>query len=108
LLVKSMLAMKLGRLVLSGTIGVAMLSWIANEVTRSGATVIVHVTEPDVDLRIDHDVYKIVGRSYKPIETELSAGDHRMVMSRGLNILLDFRFSVEPGFDLVLTASVPR
>jgi hypothetical protein len=108
MIVKSLLAIKLGRLILSGTIGFVMLSWVANKVTYSGANVVVHVTEPDVEVRIDYEVYRIVGRSYQPINCDLAAGDHRMVMSRGLNILLDFTFRVEPGCDLMLTASMPR
>jgi hypothetical protein len=108
MLVKSMIAIKLARLILSGTIGFAVLAWVVNEVTESRATVVVHVTEPDVEVRIDREIYQVVGRSYQPIECKLAAGDHRMVMSREANVLLDFQFRVERGFDLVLTASVPH
>jgi hypothetical protein len=108
MIVNSMLAIKLGRLILSGTLGFVVLSWVANKVTYSGANVVVHITEPDVEVRIDYEVYRIVGRSHQPIDCDLAAGDHRMVMSRGLNILLDCTFHVDPGYDLVLTASTPR
>ena len=98
------LVWKIGRMALAGILAACVLGAMVDKVISGKRSVVVHVVEPDVELRIDDAEYPILGTVYDPIECQLSPGTHRLVMSRGPEILLDQPFVVERGRDLVLTA----
>jgi hypothetical protein len=103
-MISDYLLWKISRMALAGLLAAFVLGAMVDKVLSGKRSVVVHVAEPDVEVRIDDATYPIVGMVYDPIECQLSPGTHRLVMSRGLEVLLDEPFVVERGHDLVLTA----
>jgi hypothetical protein len=96
--------LKLGRMALAGILALVMVGAMVDALLSGKRSVVVHVTEPDVEVRIDDVTYVIRGMTHDPIECLLSPGAHRLVMSRAGVVLFDEPFVVERGRDLVLTA----
>src|SRR3954454_974348 len=95
---------KLGRMAIAGVFASIVIGGIVDKKDARDRSVVIHVVEPDVAIMVDDVSYTVVGTSYDPIECLLPPGAHRLVMSRGDEVLLDEPFEVEPGNDLVLTA----
>lgn len=102
------LLIKLGRTAIAGLFASVMIGGVVAKQNPGDRSVVIHVVETDVEVRVDDVTYPIVGNVYDPIECLLAPGTHRLVMSRGDEILSDEPFEVEPGRDLVLTAWKPR
>ena len=101
-------AWKFARMALAGILAACVLGAMVDKAASGKRSVVVHVVEPDVELRIDDVTYPIVGTVYDPIECQLPVGGHRLVMCRGDEVLLDEPFVVERDRDLVLTAWTGR
>ena len=87
--------------------GVVLRTVVANLNEREPGGVVVHVTEPDVDLMIDGFFYRIEERVYDPIAQPLRAGMHKLRMTRGDELLYEEDFAIEGGEERVLTAYIP-
>lgn len=86
-----------------GTIlAVAMLGWIVSRVGGPGKAVI-HVTEPDVVVRVDGLEFAVGARRYDPIVLELRQGPHSVTMWRGDERLYEGEFRVGADDDAVVT-----
>lgn len=92
-----------------GLFGCVVLAWVVLNATPRG-TVVVHVVEPDVDVRVGGERHHVEGRVYTPIICRLPRGRHELVMTRGGVVLHRQEFLVEGGKELVLTAwtSIPE
>jgi hypothetical protein len=66
--------------------------------------VLVHVTEPDVDVSIGEHTYHVEGRAADPISLNLAVGRHQLIMRRGDRVLCDQTFEIRPGEETMLTA----
>jgi hypothetical protein len=69
--------------------------------------VVVHVTEPDVEVSIGGRMYRIEERRYDPIVCKLPPGRHELIMTRRGRVLYRESFEVRRGVSLVLTAWDP-
>jgi hypothetical protein len=98
------LLIRLGRTAIAGIFASVTIGAIVDKQKSGERSVVIHVVEPDVEVRVDDVTYPIVGTVYDPIECQLPVGGHRLVMCRGDEVLLDEPFEVEPGRDVVLTA----
>jgi hypothetical protein len=94
----------LGALLLGGI----TLSWILEQVGPTPGTVLVHVTEPDVEVTVGGQTFSIEERRYAPIECRLWPGRYLLRMKRGDRILSEEWFTVHRGEEIILTASCPR
>jgi hypothetical protein len=105
---KSYLAGRLIRGVASLLIGGSTLWWIVDQVGPIQGTVLVHVTEPNVEVTVGGQTFSIEERRYAPIECRLHAGRYPLRMKRGDRILYEEWFTVVRGEELILTAYCPR
>jgi hypothetical protein len=93
-----------GALLFGGT----TLWWIVEQVGPIDGTVLVHVTEPDVEVTVGGQDFSIEGRRYAPLECRLRAGRYLLRMKRCDRILYEEWFTVHRGEDVVLSAHCPR
>ena len=105
---KSYLAGRLIRGVAALLLGGTTLWWIVEQVGPTQGTVLVHVTEPDVEVTVGGQTFSIEERRYAPIECRLHAGRYPLRMKRGDRILYEERFAVHRGEEVILTASCTR
>lgn len=89
-----------------GLLGVGALGWVVEQSLPCGQ-VVVHVTEPDVEVVVGGRAFRIKGRVYDPIVCKLRRGQHELLMKRGGRLLFRETFTVGPGQDVVLTAWDP-
>ena len=92
----------------SGMLGLAVLSFVADQSGSKTGEAVVHVTETDVDLTIGGNSYRISTRRDPPIVCLLPAGQHELIMKRGSRILQKEWFTLEGGDSVVLTAWDPE
>jgi hypothetical protein len=83
--------------------GGAMLSWVATQAGPQTGTAIVHVTEPNVALSVDGRMFHVGEQVYAPLVYDLAAGEHRIAMTRGAEVLYAAHFSIAGGEEVVLT-----
>jgi hypothetical protein len=83
--------------------GGVMLSWVASQAGPRTGTAIVHVTEPHVAVSVDGLTFHVGELVHVPLVCDLAAGEHRITMTRGAEVLYAANFSIEGGEDLVLT-----
>jgi hypothetical protein len=69
--------------------------------------VVVHVTEPNVEVVVGGRAYRFEGRPGDPIVCSLRRGQHELIMRRGGRILYKERFTVRPGENVVLAVVDP-
>jgi hypothetical protein len=93
--------------VAGGILGLALLVWTAIHSGPVHGDVVVHVTEPGVELRIGGHTFRIEDRRFDPIVCKLPPGWHELVMRRHGLVLYRESFEVRPGRSLVLTAWDP-
>jgi hypothetical protein len=105
---KTSLAFRLIKGVGALILGGATLWWIAEQVGPIHGTVLVHVTEPDVEVTIAGQTVRIGERRYAPIECLVRPGRYLLQMKRGDRILYKEWFAVRRGEEVMLTASCPR
>jgi hypothetical protein len=98
-LIKGMGALMLG--------GITLL-WIVEQVGPTQGTVLVHVTEPDVEVTVDGQTFWIEQRRYAPIECRLRPGRYLLRMKRCGQVLYEEWFAVHRGEEVILTASCTR
>ena len=103
LCIVSRLIKSIGALVL----GVATLSWVVDQVGELESCVVVHVTEPDVEVTVGDQSF-FNDRPFGVIECRLRPGRHLLRMIQGDRILYEEWFTAHRGADVVLTAYVPR
>jgi hypothetical protein len=94
----------IGALLLGGI----TLLWIVEQVGPTQGTVLVHVTEPDVEVTVGGQTFSIEERRYAPIECLLRPGRYLLRMKRGDRVLYEEEFAVHRGEEVILTASRPR
>jgi hypothetical protein len=94
----------LGALLLGGT----TLWWIIEQVGPAQGTVLVQVTEPDVEVTVGGQTVWIDERRYTPIECLLRPGRHLLRMKRCDQVLYGEWFTVHRGEELILTGYCPR
>jgi hypothetical protein len=88
----------------AGLLGVAILGWVAAHSGPSHGRVIVHVTEPDVEVSFGDRTIRIEDRRYDPIVSRLLPGRYDLVMKRHGRVLHEESFEIRRGSTLVLTA----
>jgi hypothetical protein len=88
-------------------LGLTILAWVAAHSGPAHGEVVVHVTEPDVEVSIGGRPYRIGERRYDPIVCKLTPGRHALVMTRHGRVLYPESFEVRRGVSLVLTAWDP-
>jgi hypothetical protein len=86
-----------------GVLGLAILVWVAVHSGPRQGEVVVHVTEPDVEVTIAGHRFLVEGRRYDPIVCELPPGQYDLVMRRHGRVLYQESFEVHPRESLVLT-----
>jgi hypothetical protein len=94
----------MGSLLLGGI----ALWWVVEQVGPTHGTVLVHVTEPDVEVTIGDSTFPIKERRYDPLECQLQPGKYALRMMRGDSVLYEESFTVHRGEEIILTASCPR
>jgi hypothetical protein len=77
--------------------------WIASHSGPERGTVVIHVTEPDVTVSVDDQVFRVGADHYTPITCELPPGEHQLRMTRGRTLLYAQSFTLRKGEDRVLT-----
>ena len=105
---KSYLAGRLIQGVAALLLGGTTLGWIVEQVGPTQGTVLVHVTEPVVEVTIAGQTVSIEERRYAPIECRLHAGRYLLRMTRGDRMLYEEWFTVHRGEEVILTAYRPR
>ena len=105
---KSYLAGRLIQGVAALLLGGTTLWWIVEQVGPMQGTVLVHVTEPDVEVTIAGQTVSIEERRYAPIECRVHAGRYLLQVTRGDRILYEEWFTVHRGEELILTGYCPR
>ena len=105
---KSYLAGRLIQGVAVLLLGGTTLWWIVEEVGPTHGTVLVHVTEPDVEVTAGGRTFLIEERIYAPIECRLRPGRYLLRMKRGDRVLYEEWFAVHRGEEVILTAYRPR
>jgi hypothetical protein len=100
-----------------GVLALAALGWIIerNGDQRKAAArddeidmVVVHVTEPDVEVVVGTRTYRIEGMASAPIRCELPDGSHDLIVTRDGRLLYKQTFTVRSGESIVLTAWDPN
>ena len=91
-----------------GILGLTILAWAAVHSGPAQEEVIVHVTEPGVEVMIGGRTFQIEDRRYNPIVCHLPPGWHDLVMKRHGRVVYRESFEVRRGFGLVLTALDPN
>ncbi|QDV35923.1 hypothetical protein [Tautonia plasticadhaerens] len=87
-----------------GALGVVVLGFVAEHSGPRTGEVVVHVTEPGVELSVGGISLDVRERRYEPLVFELPAGRHELTMSRGGRLLHREWFSIEGGDSVVLAA----
>jgi hypothetical protein len=105
---KLVLAKRLIQGVAALILGGATLWWIAEQVGPVQGTVLVHVTESDVEVTLAGRTVSIEERRFTPIEYLVRPGRYLLQMKRGDQILYEQWFNVRRGEEVMLTASCPR
>ena len=105
---RSYLASRLIQGVAALWLGGTTLWWVVEQVGPAQGTVLVHVTEPDVEVTIAGQTVSIEERRYAPIECRVHAGRYLLQTKRGDRILYEEWFTVGRGEEVILTASCPR
>jgi hypothetical protein len=105
---KFVLANRLIRGVAALLLGGATLWWIAKQAGPVQGTVLVHVTESDVEVTVGGQTVSIAERRFSPIEYLVRPGRYLLQMRRGDRILYEEWFIVRRGEEVILTASCPR
>jgi hypothetical protein len=83
----------------------ALFLWqVAERAGPPGCDAIVHVTEPDVEIRLDNTSYRVDGWMRTPFVFKLHSGHHTLSMQRGRQLLQELEFSLSPGETTILTA----
>lgn len=85
-------------------LGVGVLWWVAAHAGPSRGEVIVHVTEPDVEVVVGGHVFRFDEWPERPVACELPVGSHTLRMWRGRRLLYEESFVVPRGENVVLTA----
>lgn len=73
-----------------------------------GSQAIVHVVEPNVEVRIGDEVVWVETHQFSPIVFDLLPGRHELVVSRDDRVLYRETFDVRPGASQVLNAMAPQ
>jgi hypothetical protein len=89
-------------------LGGSTLYWVVEEVKPVEGTVLVHITEPDVEVTVGDHVFRISEREWAPIECTLRPGRYLLRMTRDDQVLYEQWFTVPRGEDVILTAYCPR
>ena len=105
---KSYLASRLIQGVAALLLGGTTLWWVVEQVGPAQGTVLVHVTEPDVEVTIAGQTVSIEERMYAPIERQLRPGRYLLRMKRGDRVLYEEWFAAHRGEEVILTAYRPR
>ncbi|MFO0892853.1 MAG: hypothetical protein U0790_27400 [Isosphaeraceae bacterium] len=84
--------------------GTFVLFWVANRSGPDESELVVHVSEPDVELSIGEETYTIKGRALQPIVRILPPGSYSVVVRRGPRELFRQAFDLRPGGHVVCTA----
>ncbi len=85
-------------------VGGVFLWHVAASAGPQGCEAVIHVTEPDVVVRVDGIFYPIDPAPGAPIVCALRPGCHTLTLHRGGRELYREAFAVEPGGQVVLTA----
>jgi hypothetical protein len=88
--------------------GLAVLPWVAAHVASGEGSVLVHVTEPDVQVSIAGRTFEIEGMCYVPLECTLPPGRYRLEMTREGDLLYHEEFQIRSDEQVILTAWNPR
>jgi hypothetical protein len=67
--------------------------WVAGETTPQQAYAFIHVADENVDIQVGDRTFHIAERWYTPIQCELPAGRHTLVMTRGGQVLCREEFA---------------
>jgi hypothetical protein len=105
---RSYLARRMIRAAAALMLGGTTIWWIDEQVGPVHGTVLVHVTEPDVEVTVGGQTFSIEERRYAPIECRLHAGRYPLRMKRGDRILYEERFAVHRGEEVILAAYCTR
>jgi hypothetical protein len=89
-------------------LGLGILAWAAAHAGPTHGEVVVHVTEPDVDVVFGGHTFHIEERRFAPIVCELPPGWHDLIVTRHGQVLDRQSFEVHAGASLVLTAWDPN
>lgn len=95
---------KLIQIPASCLLGAGVLWWVADRSGGDRGRAVIHITEPDVEIAIDSNTFRVDERRRAPIEYDLPAGQHVLLMRRGEEVLCREEFQVVPGKDTILTA----
>ncbi|MHC5540802.1 hypothetical protein ACYOEI_21485 [Singulisphaera rosea] len=88
---------------LLGTLLAATIWWLVASVAgEETASVVVHVQDANVEVRIDDQFVFVEERIYAPLPFELRAGTHELSMRRGERILYQETFTIQGGEERVL------
>ncbi len=104
LLFKSAIVVRMVRIAWNGLLGLMILSWVVDHAGPPTSEAVVHVVEPDVEVSIGGNTYRIEARRFDPIVCKLPPGQHELIMSRGGRILYRESFETRRGESVVLTA----
>ncbi|WP_422929461.1 hypothetical protein [Singulisphaera sp. PoT] len=85
-------------------VAILWLWWVVAHVGPQTGNVLIHVTEPGVALNLDGKVSYLADVTDTPIAFDLPAGDHRLTMYRGEEILYTEAFRLARGEERILTA----
>jgi hypothetical protein len=91
-----------------GLLGLSILTLAAVHSGPTHGEVVVHVTEPDVDVSLGGRTFHIEERRFDPIVCQLLPGWHELVLKRRGLVLDHQSFKVQRGQSLVLTAGDPN
>ena len=89
-------------------LGGATLWWIAGQAGPVQGTVLVHVTESDVEVTLVGRTVSIAERRFAPLEYQVRPGRYLLRMKRGDQVLYEEWFAVHRGEEVILTASCTR
>jgi hypothetical protein len=89
-------------------LGLGILGWAAVHSGPTRGEVVVHVTEPDVEVEVGGRTFRIEDRRHAPIVCELTPGWHDLVMRRRGRVLHEESFELRAGMSVVLTAWDPN
>lgn len=100
-----------------GVLGLVALGWFLERTGHDGESavrdveadvVVVHVTEPDVEVVVGGRSYQIEGWARDPIVCKLPSGRHDLMVIRDGELLYREMFTVREGEGVVLTAWNPN
>jgi hypothetical protein len=81
-----------------------VLYWVAQNSGPRHGTVIVHVIERDVVVKVGEATFHVDEYDQDPLVVDLRAGKHRLTMRQGETLLHDETFHLAGGEERVLTA----